>query len=678
MLQQPRGTLTVLHGRDRRPHHLPAPLTTFVGRERELARVCERLRAPDVRLLTLLGPGGAGKTRLAVEAAAELLDACADGVFFVALEHVREPELVPGTILQALGLKEGGQQPPLSSLQSHLRDRALLLVLDNFEQVIGAAPLVGRLLAAAPGLKALVTSRTVLGVYGEHTLDVPPLALPSLEQPLDPAALTQCAAVRLFVERARAVVADFALTGESAPAVAEICHRLDGLPLAIELAAARVRLLPPPALLARLSSRLGLLVGGARTLPERQQTLRSTIDWSYDLLDEGEQARFARLAVFEGGFDLAAAEAVVHGPDDPAPDLLDALQSLLDKSLVRQAPGAAACEGGCTLEAIAAVCAEPPGDTAAALDLAGTLVASSLLHQHVADDEPRFVMLDTVREYAGELLAASGEAEQIRARHCAYFTALAEAAEHGLLQHEQQRWFERIAAERQNLRAAVAWSAAQGDRLAGARIGAALWRFWWVRGGVAEALAWLRDGLAELAAREAAGDRRHADLGGGDEPRPRGARPVGPLRRGGLPARRLARGAAAGGRGDHGRGRGRDRARAPGPVQRRGHPQARPPPLEGAPAARRAAPGPRGDPRRAVGAAGRPRAAGGCGGGRGRDRDRGRAARCGRHTAHSAGKRELARLARPPAVAARVQPRQVCASLLNGQLLVVAGGSAAG
>src|SRR5215207_9810418 len=291
-------------------NNLPLQPTPLVGRVREVEEVAERLRSDQVRLLTLTGPGGTGKTRLALQAGADLLDEFDDGVFFVSLATITDPELVPSAIAGSLGLKESAEEPLMETLESYLQQKRLLLILDNFEQVLEGSTLVGALLGSCPNLKVLATSRIPLGLYGEQEYPVPPLALPDPKvlPPLE--VLSQYEAVRLFVERARAAKPDFSVTNESAPAVAEICIRLDGLPLAIELAAARTKLLPPQALLSRLSNRLKLLKGGARNLPARQQTLRATIDWSYDLLDEDERNLFGRLSVFAGGSTLEAIEEI--------------------------------------------------------------------------------------------------------------------------------------------------------------------------------------------------------------------------------------------------------------------------------------------------------------------------------------------------------------------------------
>src|SRR5262245_47692373 len=330
-------------------HNLPPQPTALIGREAEIAAVCGLLRRDDTHLLTLTGPGGTGKTRLALQAAAELLDDFRDGVFFVPLAPIRDPQLVAAAIAAALGVKEAGDQPLPELLKAHLRGKQTLLLLDNFEQVADAARLVAELLAAAPHLKAIVTSRETLHLYGEREYGVPPLSLPDLRRLPPIERLTQYEAVRLFIERAQAVRPDFAITTENAPAVAEICARLDGLPLAIELAAARSKLFPPKALLARLGNRLALLTGGPRDLPHRQQTLRDAIAWSYDLLDVAEQALFARLGVFVGGCTLETAQAVLSDDDRTDGEVAvfirsdtipDGLVSLLDKSLLKQSEGA--------------------------------------------------------------------------------------------------------------------------------------------------------------------------------------------------------------------------------------------------------------------------------------------------------------------------------------------------
>src|SRR5918998_663315 len=317
-------------------NNLPLQATPLVGREREVEAVCGLLRSSETRLLTLLGPGGTGKTRVGLQVAAELVDDFEDGVFFVPIAAITDPTLVAPTIARVLGLSEGGARPAEELLEGYLRDRQTLLLLDNLEQVLEAAPIVERLLSNAPNLKILATSRIPLGLYGEYEFPVPPLSLPDPDSlpPLEH--LTEYEAIRLFVERARAVRPAFSLTEENGPAVVEICERLDGLPLAIELAAARIKLLPPRVLLDRLGNRLKILTGGARNLPERQRTLRNAIEWSYGLLDEGEKVLFARLAAFSGGSTLEAVEAVCDGKVDPPVDAFEGVSSLLDKSLLRQ------------------------------------------------------------------------------------------------------------------------------------------------------------------------------------------------------------------------------------------------------------------------------------------------------------------------------------------------------
>ncbi len=373
-----------------------------------------------MRLLTLTGPGGTGKTRLALQVAAELVDDFRDGAWFVNLAPIADPTQVASAIAQTLRVTENAGTSLVESLQSALRDRSLLLLLDNFEQILPAAPLISDLLAAAPRLKVLVTSRALLGLYGEHDFRVPPLQLPDPKHLPPVERLSQYEAVRLFIERAQAARADFVITNENAPAVAEICARLDGLPLAIELAAARIRLLPPQALLQRLSSRLKLLTGGGRNLPARQQTLRGAIDWSYSLLAPAEQALFARLAVFVGGCTLEAIEAVCNAEGDLDVDMLDGTASLVDKSLLRQVEG--------------------------------------------PESEPRLVMLETIREYAAERLAEdAGFSAAARRAHATFFAGFTQRQRERLAGPTREAALGEIEADIENVRSAWHYWVAEGD-----------------------------------------------------------------------------------------------------------------------------------------------------------------------------------------------------------------------
>jgi predicted ATPase/class 3 adenylate cyclase len=433
-----------LRSLDTKLTNLPAQPTTFIGRERELAEVLALLRRDDVRLITLTGPGGTGKTRLGIEAAANVLDEYEHGVFFVPLATITDPDLVIPTIAAIFNLKDLGGQPVGELLKNYLAERHLLLVLDNLEQVISAGPKIAALLSAAPRLKILVSSRAKLHVYGEHEHPVPALALPDMTKRPTLAVLSQCEAVALFIQRAEAANPKFQITEATAAAISEICVRLDGLPLAIELAAARSKLLSPQAMLERLSSRLKALTGGARDLPPRQQTIRGAIDWSYNLLDDGEKALFARLGVFVGGWTYETAEAVCS--NGLQMEIFDGLESLADKSLIRPTEGTAS--------------------------------------------EPRFMMLETLREYAADKLSEIGESELLQDRHLAYFVALGDHAERELVGPDQVAWLDRLEVDLDNIRAALSWSFAK-DREAGLRLVSALSRFWRVRGNYSDGSRWL-------------------------------------------------------------------------------------------------------------------------------------------------------------------------------------------
>ena len=438
---------------DVHPNNLPMQPTPLVGREREVREVAERVRSEEVRLLTLTGPGGTGKTRLGLQIAADLLEEFSDGAFFVALATITEPALVASTIARSLAVKESAEQSLIESLKNYLRDKHLLLVLDNFEQVLEGSSLVEELLGACPNLKVLATSRIPLKLYGEQEYLVPPLSLPDPGVMLPLEVLTQYEAVRLFVVRARAAKADFEVTDENAPAVAEICARLDGLPLAIELAAARVKVLTPQKMLDRLSDPLKFLTKGARDLPERQRTLRATMEWSHALLEVGEKALFARLSVFAGGCTLEAIEVVCGAAEVDSPvEVLDGVESLVDKSLLKE---------------------------------------------EVIGAEPRFVMLDTVHQYAREKLEESGEAGELRRLHAQYYLALAEEELGTFEGGGRPEWFQLLEDEQDNFRAALSWSLESDEVEFGLRLAAALQPFWERRGHYGEGRRWLDAVLAK-------------------------------------------------------------------------------------------------------------------------------------------------------------------------------------
>ncbi|HEX5828657.1 MAG TPA: adenylate/guanylate cyclase domain-containing protein [Candidatus Limnocylindrales bacterium] len=468
-----------LRSLDATPNNLPAQLTSFVGR----AEVADAVALLDhTRLLTLTGPGGTGKTRLSLAVAVEIAHRFPGGAWFVPLAAIRDPDLVASAIGGTLGVLSATTEP-LVRVTEYLRDRRALLVLDNFEQVVAGAPVVGDILRAAPGVVVIASSRAPLRVAGEQEFPVPPLAVPAAGV-VDPEVIGASEAVRLFLERARAVRPGFVLTAENAPRIAEIVRRLDGLPLAIELAAARVRVLTPTAIAERLHDRLALLAAGGRDLPERQRTLRGAIDWSYELLDDDDRLLFARLGVFAGGADLETAERLLALPgDERALPVLDGLERLAEQSLIRIA----------------------------------------------ADDhdDVRFTMLETIREYAVDRLAASGSLPELRERHAEAFLALVRTAagdESGTT--DRGSWLDRVEDDHDNIRAALEWWIERGDCEAASALVFASWRFWQMRGHIAEGRArcdavlrlagWAdADPMARLQVLEAAGGLAYwaADLG---------------------------------------------------------------------------------------------------------------------------------------------------------------------
>jgi predicted ATPase len=424
-----------------RPSNLPPQRTGLLGRDLEVDSAKELLRRPNMRLVTITGPAGIGKTRLALQLAGEMTPDFPGGVYFVPLAAVSDASLIASVIVQTLGIPETGSQSPLEMLKEFLQNslRApMLIVFDNFEHLVSAAPMLAELLAiGGSDLKFLVTSRASLHVYGEQEFPVPPLALPDSRSLPSLEGLLQYSAIALFVQRASAVKPDFELTEQNAAAVAEICARLDGLPLAIELAAARIKLLSPSAMQTRLASRLQLLTGGARDLPTRQQTLRGAIDWSYDLLNAAEQKLFSRLSVFKGGAPLDAVEAVCNTKNDLGIDLLDGMASMVDKSLVQQVE-------------------QPTGDL-------------------------RFVMLETIREYALDKLTASGEVEPTKRAHAAYYLVLAEEGASEEAGAESSEWLNSLETEHSNILSALDWLTDTGNADWALRFGTALFRFWETR-----------------------------------------------------------------------------------------------------------------------------------------------------------------------------------------------------
>ena len=433
-----------------RKGQLPVLRSRLIGREQETAAVRRLLLDGDVALVTLTGPGGVGKTRLGLQIGTDLTDHFLDGVFWVPLAPISDPELVVAAIAQALGCWESGGRPLQDMVKGYLGEKRVLVLLDNFERLLPAAPHISDLLTACSNLKVLVTSRAVLRLRDEREVPVPPLACPDPKWSSPVTDLARFGAVDLFVQRATEVKGDFSLTEENGPVVAEICRRLDGLPLALELAAARIKLLSPQALLTRLERRLPLLTGGARDLPVRQQTLRDTITWSYDLLDPPEQELLCSLAVFVGGFTLEAAEAVCSPDGGGQTDVHDGVTSLVDKSLLQPV--------------------EAP------------------------DGERRFTMLETIREFALERLGGTTGEPSLRRRHLAFYVALAEEAEPRLIGPETVDWLDRLTAEHDNARAALAWSLTNPDTSIaqlGVRLAVALRDFWFHRDHLGEGRRWL-------------------------------------------------------------------------------------------------------------------------------------------------------------------------------------------
>lgn len=441
------STFPPLRTLDSQLTNLPIESTPFIGREREVEALRHLLVRPEVRLLTLTGPGGIGKTRLALQVAAEVSDKYPDGVFVVPLAPVTNPEQVVEVTAQVLSIPHVGTSSLFDQMQRVLKSKKLLLVLDNFEHVAAAALMVAELLATCSSLKIMVTSRVALHVRAEHEFTVPPLSLPDLKRLPDLVSFSQYEAVALFIERAQAVKLTFELTENNAPAVAAICARLDGLPLAIELAAARIKFFTPQALLSRLDQGSAILAGGARDLPSRQQTLRNTIQWSYDLLDEAEQRLFRQLSVFVDGCTLEAVEAVCIAQGEQALDMLDRVLSLVDKSLLRQ--------------------------------------------EEQEEEQPRFMMLQTIREYGWECLQQYGETASTQQAHALYYLHLAEAAEPYLRGPQQERYLRHLEREQENLRAALHWATANQVAALALRLCVACWWFWFNRGELHEGRRWL-------------------------------------------------------------------------------------------------------------------------------------------------------------------------------------------
>ena len=430
------------------PNNLPYQPMPLIGRERELETIQRVILRDGVNLFTITGPGGIGKTRLALQAASELLDDFEDGVFFVSLASITDADLVPATILQTLGFATGENQPAVDLLKSQLQNKQILLVIDNFEQVMPASPLLNELLKAAPGLKILVTSQAVLHVYGEYEFNVPPLAVPDINNLPELEILAQSPAVALFINRAEAVKVNFSLTPENASVIAEICAQLDGIPLALELAAARIKLFSPQALLRELSHRLNLLTHKSPDRPQRHQTVRNAVAWSFQLLALDERALFSQLGVFVGGCTLSAVESIcMTGENKSDSSLLEGLASLVDKSMLQ--------------------------------------------HELRSNGEPRFMLLETLREYALEQLDIAGQLSQVRRRHASFFLEFVESIEPGPQKPNLSAWMKELEEEHDNLRTALQWALENDEIEHALRIAGAVWRFWQIHGHVEEGSKWM-------------------------------------------------------------------------------------------------------------------------------------------------------------------------------------------
>jgi predicted ATPase/class 3 adenylate cyclase len=464
------ATFPPLKSLERHPTNLPIQPNQLVGRETDLDAIKELLGRGDVRLVTLTGVGGTGKTRLALQASAELLEVFDDGAFFVDLAPLEQAELVLPTVAATIGVRESGGHSLRAALIDFLAHKRFLLVLDNFEHLMAAAPSVSDLLGSCDGLNVVVTSRAPLRVRGEHEYAVPPLAVPDPNRMPPVEDLAAVEAVKLFVQRSAAIRPDFSLTHDNAHPVAEICARLDGIPLAIELAAARIRTLEPLALLKRLDRRLKLLTGGARDLPGRQQTLRATIAWSHDLLTADERAVFRRLSVFAGSGSIEAAEDVTDVAADLDIDVLDGVETLIDQSLLRRTTG--------------------------------------------PDGEPRFAMLETLREFGMERLAEAGEVEAMQHAHAAWFLAFTTGVDAALRSPEQARWLRRLDTEHDNLRTALGWALAHDADDVSLRLVRRLWPFWHIRGHLEEGMRWIQSAV-ERGDQAATDDRLWAQIGAG-------------------------------------------------------------------------------------------------------------------------------------------------------------------